>query len=202
MDERAVFEAAADAFSGLVDRLPDDCWERPGLGSWDVRALTGHASRALITVSTYLQRPAAAEVVTSPEQYYLHVARMLAPDERDAVDERGRQAGRALGDDPAAVVRSLVDDVMQNLEGVGDPLVETIVGGMRLSRYLPTRTFELAVHSHDIARATGTAFELPDAVLDDALLLAVQIARARRDGLLVLEALTGRSRLPLEFSVV
>ena len=34
-----------------------------------------------------------------------------------------------------------------------DPVISTIFGGMRLSDYLPTRTFELVVHGLDIARA-------------------------------------------------
>jgi hypothetical protein len=90
-------------------------------------------------------------------------------------------AGEALGDYPAAAVRSLVDNVLQQLEGKGDPLIETIAGGMLLSCYLPTRTFELAVHSQDIADATGVMFVQPDAVLTDALGLANRIAIARGD---------------------
>jgi hypothetical protein len=119
-----------------------------------------------------------------------------------AVAERGRQAGEALGDDPAAAVRLLVDNVLQQLEGTGDPLIETIAGGMLLSCYLPARTFELAVHSQDIADATGVPFVLPDAVLTDALGLANRIAIARGDSKPVLEALTGRKQLPSGFSVV
>ena len=41
-------------------------------------------------------------------------------------------------------------------------MVTTAGGGMRVSDYLPTRTFELTVHCLDIARATGLDFVPPD----------------------------------------
>lgn len=44
------FLLAADAFVDLVDRVPDDRWNGPGLGDWDLRALIGHAARAISTV--------------------------------------------------------------------------------------------------------------------------------------------------------
>jgi hypothetical protein len=52
------FEEAAQAFVDLVGRVRGD-WDRPGLGVWDLRALVGHTARALVTVTTYLDRPAA-----------------------------------------------------------------------------------------------------------------------------------------------
>ena len=62
--------------------------------------------------------------------------------------------------------------------------------------YLPTRTFELAVHSLDIAGALGISLELPDDVLADALALASRITVASGRGSAVLLALTGRAGLP------
>jgi Mycothiol maleylpyruvate isomerase N-terminal domain len=199
----AAYASAARAFSGLVDRVEPDLWESPGLGVWDVRALVGHTSRALVTVLDYLQRPAEVEQVTSPADYYLRAGKVVAADP-DAVVRRGREAGAALGVDPPATVRRLVDDA---LAAVGDrlpedPVVETLVGGMRLSRYLTTRTFELAVHSQDLARAAGLVHRTSDGELAESLELAVQIARLKGDGDTVLAALTGRQWLPAAFSVV
>lgn len=170
VDSTTNYLTAARAFSGLVDRLPADCWALPGLGGWDLHALTGHTSRSLITVSAYLRRPARTQAVATPEEYYLQTTASVATDAA-AVHERGRQAGEALGEDPASVVRSLVADVRRDLDRGDDPLIDTIVGGMRLSSYLPTRTFELAVHSLDIAAATGSTFTLPEEVLEDAVAL-------------------------------
>jgi uncharacterized protein (TIGR03083 family) len=200
-----VFASAARSFSALVDALPPDVWGRPGLGAWDVRALTGHTSRSLITVSTYIRRPAATESVRSPEHYYALIA-STAPDspaaDAAAVEQRGRDAGAALGDDPAEAVRSLRDAAISDVDRDDDPLIETIAGGMRLSAYLPTRTFELVVHGLDIAAATGTPYAPPPEALTESLELAGRIAAVRGDGVAVLRSLTGREPLRAGFSVV
>jgi uncharacterized protein (TIGR03083 family) len=199
--DSATFVSAARAFSALVDRLPADGWDRPGLGVWDVRALTGHASRSLITVSTYIRRPATVEALASPEEYYAFAAGMSAAD-TGAVEQRGRDAGAALGADPAAAVRELAEAAITDVDRDDDPLIETLGGGMRLSAYLPTRTFELVVHSLDLAEATGAAFTAPDAALAEAVQLTARTALARGDGVQVLRALTGRAHLPERFSIV
>ena len=124
----------------------------------------------------------------------------LAP---EGVIERGRQAGRDLGADPAATVDALVTRVLGELSGGGDPLITVIGGaGIRLRTYLPTRTFELAVHGLDIARAVGIVFTPPADVLEEATALAARIAAAEGHGQTVLLALTGRDGLPPGFSVV
>ena len=70
-DSRTAFTDAAGWFVRTA-ALVGDRWDRPGLGAWDVRALVGHTSRALLTVETYLARPAAAvDVASAPD--YLHV---------------------------------------------------------------------------------------------------------------------------------
>ena len=152
---RSTFLDAAAAVADLVDAIPATAWDGPGLGEWDLRALVGHTSRSLITVVEYLGRPVDAEEVATPEAYYAAVARIAGADPA-AVVERGRAAGAALGDDPAAAFRTRVADATAALGGAADDdLLTTLAGGMRLSAYLPTRTFELAVHGGDIARATG-----------------------------------------------
>jgi hypothetical protein len=121
-------------------------------GEWDLRSLVGHTSRSVSTVSTYLQQPAEGEDITTPQEYYARVnpaALGIAP---AGIVERGRLAGRDLGDDPAARVDELVSLV-------------------------PTRTFELAVQGLDIARAVGISFALPADVLDNATALAARRGR-------------------------
>ena len=61
-----------------------------------------------------------------------------------------------------------------------DLVVHTIVGGMRVAAYLPTRTFELCVHGLDIAAATGIPVDLP--------------AASRRGGLRARGGLRGAAR--------
>lgn len=199
----ATFTSAARAFAGIVHRLPESGWDGPGLGDWDLRALVGHTSRSLITVSTYLQTTAEHEDVTSPAEYYAKIRDYASSVGAADIVERGRQAGRDLGADPAAAVDGLVDQALLDLDGVDDPLIQVIGGlGIRLSSYLPTRTFELAVHGLDISRATGIELPLPDDVLTDATALAARVGIALGQGDTILLALTGRSTLPVSFSVV
>jgi hypothetical protein len=161
----------------------------------------GHASRSLVTVLTYLDRPAASPTVGSAVDYYAQG--VLATVDPDAVVERGRAAGAALGDDPAASVRALLSSVGARLPDYRDDYVlETVAGPMRLGDYLPTRTFELVVHGLDVVGATGVAASYDEEVLADATVLAARIAVRTGRGAEVLLALTGRASLPAGFSVV
>jgi hypothetical protein len=152
-----------------------DRWELPGLGEWDVRALVGHTSRALLTVETYLARPAPAAEVASTGDYFRAVG--SADVDGAAVASRGRDAGTALGDDPAAAVTEIAGRVLPLVDACdGTELVTTIVGGMRLADYLPTRTFELVVHTTDLAAALGLAADLPATAAAQALSLVSELA--------------------------
>jgi uncharacterized protein (TIGR03083 family) len=197
------YTAAAEAITDLVRRIPDDAWDGPGLGEWDLRALVGHASRSFVTVSTYLRAPADRKDLVSAVDYVARLREMAAGLGAADVVERGRQAGRDLGDDPAAAVDALAHAALTDVANADDPLITVIGGlGIRLSNYLPTRTFELAVHGLDIARAAGVELVLPDAVLEEATVLATRVGVALGHGEAVLLALTGRTSLGEGFSVV
>jgi hypothetical protein len=201
MDVRESFLRAAESFAALVDQLPVDRYDGPGLGVWDLRALVGHASRSLVTVLTYLDRPAPSAALGSAVDYYAQG--VLAAIDPAAVAERGRAAGAALGDDPAAAFRTLVTSVGGRLPGYRDDYVmETVAGPMRLVDYLPTRTFELVVHGLDVARATGLVASYDEEVLAGAAALGARVAVRTGRGAEVLLALTGREPLPTGFSVV
>jgi uncharacterized protein (TIGR03083 family) len=195
------YVAAARAVADLVARIPDDAWPGPGLGEWNLRELVGHTSRSLVTVVEYFDRPAEREVLHDPVEYYLAIATMLG--DQAAVLERGRQAGRDLGDDPAGRFAGLVEQAAAVVDRTDpDLVVHTIAGGMRAAAYLPTRTFELVVHGLDIAAATGLPFEPPAEAMEEAAGLAARVAaRSGRGGDLLL-ALTGRRSLPAGFSMV
>ncbi len=202
-DAVATFASAARSFAVLVHDIPGDRWDGPGLGEWDLRSLVGHASRSLITVSTYLAHAAEREDITTPHEYYARVNPATLGAAPAGIVERGRQAGRDLGDNPAATVDDLVSRVLDELSEAGNPLIQVIGGaGIRLHTYLPTRTFELAVHGLDIARAVGISFPMAADVLEEATGLAARIAVAEGYGETVLMALTGRAELPPSFSIV
>jgi uncharacterized protein (TIGR03083 family) len=195
------FVAAARAVDAAVAQVPGEAWEGPGLGAWTLRDLVGHTSRSLVTVIDYLARPVTTQVVPSAAAYYGAVA--AGSVDAAAVTERGRQAGRDLGPDPAARFHALVEEATGVAEATDpDLVVHTIVGGMRVAAYLPTRTFELCVHGLDLTAATGIEVDLPRAALEEAAALAAVAAVQRGRGPEVLLALTGRRELPPGFSVV
>ena len=214
-DERAAFTAAAGWFRATVDEVGGR-WDQPGLGEWTVRDLVGHTSRSLVTVETYLDaravgssagsRPgpgagAPGEVtVTSAVGYYAAVRQAVSS---PAVTERGRQAGAALGPDPAGFLAVLDARVQARVSAADDgAFVATAAGGMRLADYLPTRTFELVVHTADLAAALDVVTVPPHEALASAMHLAVQLAGENGDGVDVLLALTGRRPLPPGFTVL
>ena len=198
---RARYAGAAQAFLELTRQIPDQAWSRPALGEWDVRALTGHTSRALTTVETYLATAAAGKRVAGPVGYFLAVRGATSP---DAIAQRGRETGEALGEDPAAAVRALVQRVTELVRNTPDGApVATPAGPMTLIDYLPTRTFELAVHTLDLARALGLP---PPASLAPAVAASLELAgaigsRLPAAGELLL-LLTGRTGLPEGLSVL
>jgi uncharacterized protein (TIGR03083 family) len=197
---RETFAEAARTFADLVPRIPEDRWDGPGLGEWDLRSLIGHTSRSLTTIETYLSQPADIEEVPTPAAYYVAIADL----DNAAVAERGRQAGQALGDHPVEFVNALARRVVAKVEDAGNPLMHTAAGGMRLENYLSTRTFELVVHSLDIAAAVPDIEppEFSGQLLSEVARLAATAAVLRGGGVELMLALTGRAALRPGFSVV
>jgi len=194
------FGAAAAWFAETV-RGANGRWEDPGLGVWTVRDLIGHTSRALVTVDGYLDTPPGSVDVDSAAGYFAAASTSLA---RAAdVAQRGRDAGAALGADIVASVSELVGRVVARINAAGaDILVGTPVGGMYLADYLPTRTFELVVHTCDLAAAVERSLDVPPDAALEALALAGQLAvRGGQTGDLLLAA-TGRRPLPAGFTVL
>lgn len=184
-EARRTYAEAGEWFVGTAARVADR-WSWPGLGEWDLRALVGHTSRSFVTIETYLARPAAAVEIGSPAEYY-RATRALARGEEVAA--RSRNAG-------AARVTALIDGCD------GTELVTTIAGGMRLADYLPTRIFELAVHTCDLAAALHLPLDVPPSAASLTLRLITELAVG--DGLAgpLLLATTGRRGLPSRFSVL
>ncbi len=201
---RATYAEACAAFLELTARVPLERYAEPGLGTWDLRALIGHTGRSLVTVATYAQTRADRVDAEDAASYFAIVSRIAHGSARDAIHQRGIEAGVALGDDPLGALRDARDEAelaLDLLEGE-DAMVETAGGGMRVSDYLPTRTFELTVHCLDIANATGLDFTPPPEALADTLALAGASALRLGLGVDVLLALTGRRALPPGTSVV
>lgn len=194
---RAASAALATVCAGITD------WEAPGLGEWTVRDLAGHVNRAIVNVTAYLEagtEPGAA-FVDGPVAYY---RAFWGRHDDEGVAERGRLAGQALGDEPARTIerdRVLALAVVDRTPD--DARLRTPVGTMTLAGYLPTRTFELAVHTADLARATGQ--EVPaslDAAWPEVIRLAAELAVENGQAVDLVMAITGRGTLPEGFTVL
>lgn len=198
---REAYNHAAALFVDVVGRIKPTQWDKPALGVWTVRDLVGHTSRALLTVESYLAKPAAQRELLRPVDYFLRAQAGLA--DPAAVAARGREAGAALGSDPMAAVRDIVARVLAHVKTVSDEvLVSTPVGGMRLIDYLPSRVFELGVHTLDLAAALPVPVTLPETVATVAAHLLADLAAQSGKAALLLLAGTGRGALPVGFSVL
>lgn len=197
---RAAFGQAAAWFVGVSAQAAGH-WDEAGLGEWTIRDLVGHTSRAMLTVESYLGQGATTVDVHSPVDYFRLV--LASSGDPAAVAQRGRDAGVALGDDPTRAVAVIADRVVTAVSAIeSDVLVATPVGGMQLADYLPTRTFELTVHTCDLAAALGVPAQVPElAARESVRLLGALAARAGQAGPLLLAA-TGRRGLPSGFTVL
>lgn len=199
--ERFAFEQAAGFFVAAVEQVRPGQWDSPGLDRWSVRDLVGHTSRALLTVETYLGQPASAVELERPVDYF--VAALAGTGGPDQIAQRGREAGAALGPHPVSAVREIADRVLKLLADAEDEqLLSSPVGGIRLRDYLPTRTFELVVHTLDLSAAVDLPTQPPSEPARLSLQIAADLALRSGRGAEVLLALTGRRPLPAGFSVV
>jgi uncharacterized protein (TIGR03083 family) len=203
---REAYEGAATTLVETASKVGPSQWLEPGLGVWTVRGLVGHASRALLTVESYLAKPGEKVDLARPVDYYLQVKVQTRSGLNDpaAIAARGREAGDALGTDPAGAVRDIAARVLPLVARTGDAvIVGTPVGGMQLIDYLPSRVFELAVHTLDLASALGLAVTLPPATATLTLRLMAELA-AEQPGLAtpLLLAATGRGPLPADYTVL
>ncbi|MGC5076079.1 maleylpyruvate isomerase N-terminal domain-containing protein [Agrococcus sp. DT81.2] len=190
------FGRAAFELVDLIELVPAERLDGPGLGEWTLRELIGHTSRAMSTVVRYLEQPAPFEpTVHSASEYLDVVLRQRGDDE--AIAARGRESAELLGDDLVGAIADLATAAVEAVDRVGlDRLVA--IGApsdaiaMRLGEYLRTRVFELTVHGLDIADAAGLAWAPPAEHMLDALHLAAANASARGMGEEALRYLTGR----------
>ncbi|MDA0265316.1 MAG: maleylpyruvate isomerase N-terminal domain-containing protein [Chloroflexi bacterium] len=198
---RETYLEAGEFFAGVVDTIDIDGFEAPALGEWLVRDLIGHTYRAFTTVLSYSAAPAEKVELDSPLAYFLAV---LGGDvDHKQVAERGRAAGLEIIDDPKMMVRGFAMYVKNKLGELSDDhIMGTIVGGMRLIDYLPTRTFELIIHTMDLAQALGIKAEPPQRGMETTVQIMGQLAVQRGHAADLVMAATGRRGLPGGFSVL
>lgn len=187
---RRAFEEATDWFVSQVSAslLVMDL---PALGEWTVRDLVGHTSRALLTIEDYLTGAAANVDLGSPSDYFRQISAARA--DPGAVAQRGREAGLALGHDPAAAVAETARRVLATVARHSDrACLGTPAGSIHLIDYLPTRTFELTVHTIDLSVALGLPEEPPETAAAESLGLVSDLAVHGGRAAPLLLAATGR----------
>ena len=200
-DIRDTYLEAGEYFASVVDQVDIDGWDEPALGEWCVRDLAGHTYRAFTTVLSYSAAPGDKVEIERPVDYFLKVAGGSVDHKR--VAELGRAAGLEIIDDPRMMVRGFAMYVKNKLDELGDDhIMGTIVGGMRLIDYLPTRTFELIIHTMDLAKAVGVDSKPPEKGMTATLEILGQIALYRGQASDLVLAATGRRGLPTGFSVL
>ena len=184
---RAAFNEAVNFFLDLVSHVSSDQWEKPGLGVWNVRELVGHTSRAMTTI----------------EQYATVGADRVGVGSSDDIAERGREAGRELGDDPASTIREVAKRVVSLVNSLpADHQVKTPFGDEQLDVYLRSRITELTIHSLDLADALNVTVDAPSECLRESLYLLSDFAVQRGVAKDVASALTGRSVLSDRFNLL
>jgi len=200
-DIRETYLEAGEYFASVVDQVDIDGWEAPALGEWCVRDLTGHTYRAFTTVLSYSAKPGDKVDLERPVDYFLKPLDSLAGPKQ--VAERGRAAGLEIIDDPRMMVRGFAMYVKNKLEELPDDYILACPGGnIRLIDYLPTRTFELIIHTIDLAKAVGVDAEPPEAGMASTLEIMGQLALYRGHSSDLIMAATGRGSLPESFSVL
>lgn len=201
LDARLAFREVSAWFVSLVATVPDDGWDRPGLGEWTVRELVAHTSRAHRTVAQYLADP--QPLAHSDAVSYFRAA-LGARGIDTAIFERGRAEAALLGDDPTDTVATRADEVLALVERTsGDAPCATAAGGMTLDGYLATRVVELTLHTVDLCVALGRDDEQPPqsaARLTGAVLAGLAVEGGL--GARALAALSGRAELPAGFTVL
>ena len=198
---RETYLEAGEYFVGVIDKVDIDGWEAPALGEWCVRDLTGHTYRSFTTVLSYSAKPGDKVELERPVDYFLKAFEALADPKQ--VAERGRAAGLEIIDDPKMMVRGFAMYVKNKLEELSDDhIMATPVGGMRLIDYLPTRTFELIIHTMDLAKSLGLDAEPPERGMAATLEILGQLALYRGHAADLVMAATGRHSLPAGFTVL
>ena len=200
-DIRETYLEAGEYFASIVDQVDIDDWDSPALGEWCIRDLAGHTYRSFTTVLSYSLKPADKLDLERPVDYFLEAQKVLADPKHLA--ERGRAAGLEIIDDPRMMVRGFAMYVKNKLlELPDDFILKSPFGGIRLIDYLPTRTFELIIHTMDLAKSVGVVSDPPEAGMEATIDIIGQMALSRGYASDLILSVTGRGQLPAGFSVL
>lgn len=193
IDVRDAFLASADGFVTLVGQLTPAQLDERGTDAWSVRELVGHTSRAFTATETVLDTPVdeSTRWLSGPAAYFR--AALAVPGVHSGIEERGREAAAAMGDDVAASVRDAAARVVRRVAGTGDDrVVQHRAGRIRFADYLATRVTELVLHTLDLQLALGMPTTAPPNAARLVAGLMVELSD-RADPLALAAVLAGRA---------
>lgn len=145
MDERDLARAH-ERFAEALRGVADDQWElATPCSEWTVRALVGHVVAGEAMVPTLLEGTPAADAIGDYDWSD------PGPDPLAAFESAAKGSETAFGA-PGALGRT----------------IHHVIGDLPASQYLAMRTSDVAVHTWDLARATGQ-----DETIDPALVSAM-----------------------------
>ena len=197
---RNAFRESVQQFVNVVERIPSDAWDKPGLGEWTVRELVAHVVAMIEGIAAYAGPPAPPDAESAGAYY---VQAMSKPRIHEQITERAREHVSLLGNDPAKASRAIADQTLAAIEVLGDAVsMATLPGTVRLVDYLPTRVLEIVIHTLDVAHAAEVSIEPTRNALAVTVALLGEIAVERGDGAIAMLALSGRRALPDGFNVL
>jgi hypothetical protein len=152
----AVFVECAQWLADVVDAIPTEKLDSPGLGQWTVHELVAHSMRGVSTVTSVLEDadPAASGTDLADAAAYLRRASAIEHI-HEQVAMRGRQSAEtltrtAIGDE----LRQQLAQAELMLQKYPDTQpIKSIAGTVSIGEYLRTRIMELVVHGRDIQRS-------------------------------------------------
>lgn len=181
-----------------------DRWEEPSaLPGYTVGGLAAHLARAVLTVSRYLDRPAATGEPVDAAGYFLRTLGTHDPHASAFHEQVRARATAEAAEGPAALVARLRDarlrvaDRLATIEPeVRIAVLDEVV--LAVGDYLDTRLVELVVHLDDLAVSVGQ--EVPDGVPREAYAtvaaILARIAVERAGAVATIRSLARRERHP------
>ncbi|MDP8977926.1 MAG: DinB family protein [Actinomycetota bacterium] len=151
--ELEAFIGESEAVDRTLADVPDDAWQRPALGVWNLAELVAHLARGAGRVHAYLDQDPGGDAPACDRVGYYRLG--TGPEEARAVAQRARELAAATrpGDLPGAFADAWRRSAARAADLPPDRLIATIHGPMHLGEYVATRVLETTVHHLDVLRA-------------------------------------------------
>ena len=194
------FREAVGQCVEVIERIPPDAWDKPGLGAWTIRELVAHTLRVIEGTTAYAGESTPVDTARAADYY---IRAMSTPRVHEQIAERAREGAALLGGDPAQAARTVANRTLAALDALDDAAAMTTpFGTLRLVDYLPARILEIVVHTLDIGHAAEVPVEPSPDALTVTLALLGELAVKRGEGIALALALSGRRSLPDGFNVL